>query len=330
MRRFIVSIAVVFGLAALILGIVYAPEILNSRRLGPLEPQLSGEGMVAPILGTAAHLLNLPAYTYLLGLDSISYKDAWGHSAYLLGEVRDLGWWYYFPVAFLVKTPVSVILSGALAVGYFVYSIRRVPIDEKMLLLLVAIPAVVFTIFCMKSHVNIGLRHLLPIYAFLYVIVSYSLVRLGPRLFRRGAPATLAVLLFANAMESLSAYPNYLSFFNVAAGGPGNGPHYLLDSNLDWGQDALKLGRYLDAHKIGRVCICYFGTGDLGYLGVHATNIPDDIESQKRLDCVAAISATPLFGLYVPPERFRYFRAMKPFERIGYSIYLYDVRKTKP
>jgi hypothetical protein len=142
----------------------------------------------------------------------------------------------------------------------------------------------------------------------------------------------VAVALVGLAVESLAIYPHYLAFFNAAVGGPKAGPRYLLDSNIDWGQDLKKLKAYMVAHDIPRVCMLYFGNALFYYYGVDTDPLPltAELEQRRNLNCVAAASVTPLYGLHSTPEAHRWLREMEPLARIGYSIYLYDLRQPRP
>jgi len=131
--------------------------------------------------------------------------------------------------------------------------------------------------------------------------------------------------------ESASSYPNYLAFFNAAAGGPKAGPRYLLDSNIDWGQDVKKLRSWLHARNIESVCMFYFGNTGVEFYGIPMKYLPRtwETEERERLDCVAAVSVTPLYGLYVPRDSYAWLREKEPAARVGWSIYVYDLRKRK-
>ena len=133
------------------------------------------------------------------------------------------------------------------------------------------------------------------------------------------------------ALESLSINPDYLAFFNWPSGGPSNGPRYLLDSNIDWGQDTRKLKAWLDARNIHQVCRVYFGNAILAHYGIGELPLPgnEDTAERANLDCMAAASVTPLYGLYVPNDRYRWLREKTPVAKIGYSIYMYDLRKNR-
>jgi 4-amino-4-deoxy-L-arabinose transferase-like glycosyltransferase len=232
------------------------------------------------------------------------------------------GWWYYFPVVFAVKTPLAVLSLLALAavVGLRPKNLRKIPFHWVVLLL----PPLVYFALCMRSHINLGLRHLLPVYPFLYVAIAAVLMRAA-----RPVRVLSLVLMLGLAVESLAIYPHYLAFFNAAAGGPDNGPRYLVDSNLDWGQDLKNLKIYLDSHHIDKLCISYFGRSSMEYYKFEYMDLPKTGQTQARAeaDCVGAISATALQDVYIGSGSYSWLRERKPMAKIGYSIYLYDLRK---
>jgi dolichyl-phosphate-mannose--protein O-mannosyl transferase len=330
-EHFAVTVVVAGLVSALVVGLVYGPATLHSFR-GPKLQEVVARGTTAGDFAySVGKRLGLPAHPLLVGLYEFALHDESGHSAYLMGQWSDTGWWYYFPVVFAVKTPAAVLalLAIALALGLAAlmrtklrrWRLREVPFAWVIVLL----PPVVYFALCMRSHVNIGVRHLLPIYPFLYIALAAALSR-G----RWRARALLAGLALV-AVESAAIYPHYLAFFNVFAGGPNNGPRYLVDSNLDWGQDLKNLKLYASAHGIKKLCICYFGRSSMSYYKFEYTDVPEtrDVARRASMDCVAAVSATPLAGSYVGADAFRWLRERKPMAKIGYSIYLYDLRKSK-
>jgi len=100
-----------------------------------------------------------------------------------------------------------------------------------------------------------------------------------------------------------------------------------VDSNLDWGQDLKNLKRYLDDRHIPEVCLSYYGWPPVEYYGIRYRPLPalPDIQFAARLNCVAAVSVT---NLATQHDRFAGLDELKPDARIGYSIYVYDLRKT--
>src|SRR5262249_23366272 len=124
--------------------------------------------------------LHLPSYSYLMCLNMDWGHLRQGHQSYLLGKTSTTGWWYYFPVAALVKTPTATLLLFAISLlgGIFrrrSLAWRALPFECYAL----AMPAVVFIAVSMASSVDIGLRHILPVYPLLYVFLSSIFVASG-------------------------------------------------------------------------------------------------------------------------------------------------------
>ena len=179
----------------------------------------------------------------------------WKHAAYLLGQISQDGFWSYFPIAFAVKTPLPTLLLLVAATGMWLLKRRRISVDYWLLL-----PALIYFSLAVLSRFNIGIRHILPIYPFLFVLlggVTQQLWQDGSR----GMRAGLLVLGLWYLGASLSIYPRYLAYFNELAGGPKNGHKVLLDSNLDWGQDLKGLKHWMDSNKVQRIQMLYFGIG---------------------------------------------------------------------
>ena len=165
-------------------------------------------------------------------------------------------------------------------------------------------------------------------YPFLFVLVS-AIVLGSP--FRKALPVLLAAVALLQVAENVRIFPHYLAFFNFPSGGPARGTDYLLDSNIDWGQDLKKLKIWMDTHGNPPVCVEYFGMGYAKHYGIPENSMPKTWEAEKRskLDCIGAISATILHDVYVKPGQFAWLRQLKPIGNVGYSIYLYDLRKPR-
>jgi Dolichyl-phosphate-mannose-protein mannosyltransferase len=329
-KHFAASAVISMTLATSVIALVYFPETIHPYRLGRLRPLLIRREPFYPLMDFAARKLSLHAFAYFIGVDQLLDHNYVGHESYLLGRVDHDGWHWYFPVAFLVKTPTGVLLGILIALAVLAAGGWRLARGRWFELIALALPAAIFFALCVASHIDIGHRHMLPVYAFLYVLLAYALVELSPPVLKRWRPWALACVLLLTAGESLAIYPNYLAFFNFVSGGPGYGPHYLLDSNIDWGQSVKQLGWYMKKHRIDHVCVSFFGHVDFARYGVPFDGIPPDPALQPKINCVAAISVTPLYGLYVPYNEYAYFRSLHPMAKIGYSIYLYDLRNKKP
>jgi hypothetical protein len=272
--------------------------------------------------------LKWPLGLYIQGLVSAGARGSTGVATFLLGK-SSTGFWYYFPVAFLVKTPIPTILLLLLAIRF---TVQRHSFPREDLIL---VPPVGYVMVLMLSSFNLGYRHLLPILPFLFVYLGKTAEWLasGPWA-RRFATMLLPVWLM---IASLAIWPHYLAYFNEAAGGPSNGYKILVDSNIDWGQDLFGLRQYLDQHDIECVKLSYFGPERSQYLAVDCEMLPGfpvDIDqwSNPPFDPadpepgIYAISVTNLQELFFAEKTvYRWFREHQPEAVIGYSIHVYRI-----
>jgi len=253
-----------------------------------------------------------------------------GHATFLMGQYSNSGWWYYFIVAFLLKTPLAMIALLAVAAVRLVARRQETAwIDQAFLL----VPAAIVFLFFSVEHQSIGLRYVLPVYPFLFVWASEAASWVSAKDFRR--IGLLAILVGWYAVESWWVHPHYLAYFNEIAGGPSNGYKYLVDSNLDWGQDLKGLGRYMEEHAIPRVSLSYFGSDSPQRYGISYDWMPSFVLDDPRPALLrhlrpvtgwVAISATNLQGVYFPDKSlFAQLKARKPDAVIGYSIFLYNM-----
>ena len=192
-----------------------------------------------------------------------------------------------------------------------------------------ALPPLLYFAFSMSSDIDIGVRHILPVYPFLYVGVAAWLSRAiepAARDVRAGRAGVLQI------GECARITPDYLAFFNELAGGPGKGPEYLVDSNIDWGQDIKKLGTWLQKHTgARRARVYYFGNAQMRYYGIDEMGYPEPMDRKgwDAIDEFCVASVTPLQGVYVPLDALARLRMREPVAKIGWSMYVYDLRKPK-
>lgn len=311
-------------LSGAVIAAVYAPQILHPDPATYLRDRLTGTGAAGGTLLWLAQRIPVRPIAWFVGIDRLSEINAAGRPQYLLGQFSNHGWWYYFPVTFAVKTPVGVLAALALA-GALAFRLRDALRPHWRLLLALLLPAAAYFALSMAAGLNIGHRHLLPVYPLLYVALGCVLTAAARE--PAGVKWTGAALAAVAAAESAAIYPDYLAFFNFAAGGPAAGPRYVLDSNLDWGQAFAAVGRYARREGIARVCLFSFGNGAAHRYVPGASQL--DPAKLDQMDCVAAVSATPLYGLYVGAEVLAPLRQRKPLAVIGHSVYLYDLRRTR-
>ncbi len=262
-----------------------------------------------------AESVPLPAPAYFAGLEWLRRYARAGHPAFLMGTYGVQGWWFYFPVGFLIKSPIPLLVL-LLAASYSSLRHRENLRQESFLV----VPMVLFFVFSMFSSIDIGYRNILPVLPFAFVWVS----KVVPSTIARPARAALLLLCAWYVMGTVTLSPHYLAYFNEFAGGPSNGYKYLVDSNLDWGQDLQNLKKYLDAQGIDEIYLSYFGTADPRYYGIAALAMPDQPPTPDELPAYYAISATSLQGVYSPATAGTHWLSQyEAAARVGYSIFIY-------
>ena len=332
------------GLAFLLHGLLHGEDRISRllQRLGLLAAVTA----VAALIVWASYLFSMspvesvgvrvPALPYLRGLLSVLDIAGGGRPAYLLGQLSNEGWWYYFPVAFVVKTPVPTLLGLLLATGLLLVR----PTSDDLFL---CIPPLGFFLVAMTTRLNLGYRHLLPLLPFLATHIGRlaQLPAVGPHgirfprcLVRRSAPAILGGWL---AISSLAIYPHFLAYFNAIGGGPDNGWHILVDSNIDWGQDLKGLRRWMEVEGVERVNLAWFGSAPPEAYGIDHQILPGvphgfnlwrepPFDRHQPEPGIYAISVTNLVGAVLPdPDLYAWFRQRVPDQRIGHSIFIYRV-----
>jgi hypothetical protein len=193
------------------------------------------------------------------------------------------------------------------------------------------LPVAIYVGVTLTRHLNIGHRHLLPIYPFLFAAAgsaAAAAVRAGRT--RRWAVLALSAWYAASVLH---VHPHYLGYFNELVGGPSQGWRYLVDSNVDWGQDLKALKRWTDEHGVTQLKLSYFGTADPAYYRIPCEMLPSKMHPDPprivrdiQPGEVVAVSATNLQGVYfegADRHLMNRLRALTPIDRVGYSIFIF-------
>lgn len=234
----------------------------------------------------------IPAEWVAATTTKLVHGTSGGHHAYLLGEYSASGWWSYFPIAFAVKSPLA--LLAAVAIGGVAV------VRDRVLAVWLGLPVVFFFGAAVLSSVNIGIRHLLPMYPFLFAIAGVGLARTV----RRAWPLA-ALLVVVQIGEALYTAPHGLAYFNVFGGGRLRGHQVLVDSNYDWGQHDGALRTYLE-----------------GSPGPVAIDVDPLVPRAGRI----IVGASALHGLLGPGEEaYPWLRGREPSRRIADTWFEFDV-----
>lgn len=255
------------------------------------------------------HRWRLLPEAYLVDLQTFTCTVAHNaRRAFLFGHYSVDGWWYFFPVAWLVKTPLSFQLALALSLVMSAlawWRRGRKPMDLYNLTPVLAM-SVIYGAAVMAGGLNIGIRHLLPAYP-LFLILTGLIPQVVPR---RLSLVLLAALFCYSAVVIWRIHPNYLAYINPIGGGPEKGYHALVESSYEWGQDLPAVERWLarraaQAGPKPAVYFSYFGNADLAAYRIDAILLPQFRESRPTTAYALGpgtyiISATMLESLYGP------------------------------
>ncbi len=271
---------------------------------------------------------SVPLGTYWQGLRAVFHNVQGGRPSYLLGRTILGGWRWYFPITFAVKTPLPTLALLGLTVPSL-WRGRNRGANGWLLL-----PVVGYWGAALHSGLNLGYRHLLPTLPFLFVWSAQSFTE--KRRWQRWGWQALGVWLL---IETAWIAPHFLAYFNQVGGGPENGWRIVADSNIDWGQDLKSLRAYVAQHQLTDIKLSWFGSAPPEAYGIAYTPLPGlphhfdlwfqppTFDEQHPEPGVYIISVSNLVELPLEDKHFfGYFRAREPDARIGYSVYVYEVR----
>ena len=316
-----------FGLVWLVyLFFYWNTPVAVELRLIDLSLPIAGQQTFNHLFKVLAGIPVVSAFGhYLLGLFMVFAHAEGGHTAFLLGEFSRLGFKSYFPLAFLFKIPLPIIiLILSSIVGLFVKKFRDSE-DAWNVFVFLAVPIIYFAV-SIQGKLNIGIRHLLPTLPFFYLLIARFVqpVFYGRLDWKKIALGILAVWYL---MGSILAFPHYMAYFNEIRLLLGFKKHEILvDSNLDWGQDLKRLAEYCEKNNIKEIKVDYFGGGVPEYY------IPQAVEWHSKYGEVKegwlAVSATFYqMSKYFGPEEglsdYSYLDNIKPTAVIGDSILVY-------
>ena len=322
-------------------GIMFAAAVIQRRRESHIALRLA-QGIVAaglsllvlwagydftwgPVRGFP---LPVPAPVHWEGLlaqsaGSLSASERW---VFALGERKQGNWWWYLPLAFLIKNPLPLLIGCAASLLIFS---RRPPNVPR--LLAVGLFPLSYTALAIPFGMNIGYRYMLAVHPFLYLAIGGGLGQWAWS--QRGWRWLLAIGLAWSAVSTLRAFPYELAYFNELVGGSHQADRYLVDSNLDWGQGSKALRDYLITHPGRPPQVAYHFAGvppDL--YGIELEALPPEPDAPPL-----AAPLHPQPGRYVigadalqrgwpaDPDMYAWFRQIEPTDRLADSMFVYDI-----
>jgi 4-amino-4-deoxy-L-arabinose transferase-like glycosyltransferase len=300
-----------------------APAKMAARVFGPSSSAARGIRFL-----TAK--VQLPAPELFEGVRQLRDINSVHPPSYLFGQVKRGGWWYFYPVAIAVKTPLAVLLFaliGAVWLGLSWFRKRTnwqaaVPIAAFLAPIVIAAP----------TSLDIGVRHVMPVFAFLSMLAAVGAVRVwnyrpvgsdsrgGWNIASWTGRAAVAILFAWFIASSARAHPDYLAYFNELGGR--HPENILVISDFDWGQDLNRLASYLREHEVRQVSIAYEN-----YFDPDALGFPD----VQYVEC----GETPSGWVAVEVRRARLYRECYPWlsqqrlvTTVGKTMLIYYVPKS--
>lgn len=289
-----------------------------------LHPAAAGRTLLS-----AAHWKLLPE-AYLIGLADVKIV-AENSATYLFGTVYSHGKWFYFPAAFAIKSTLGLI--GLLILLPVALKINKSQGGRELAFLV--IPPLCYLAVAMSSGLNLGIRHLLPIYPFLFVLAGmagWTLIQ-----HRRSWGYAVAGLVLFTIVSSIRAFPNYIPYANELWGGPSNTYKLLTDSNVDWAQQLKSTKRYVDKRGVKQCWFAYFAdvVAEPAYYGIPCkplTTIASiwlqpTMDVPPSIDGPVLLSAGVLSGYELGPGElnpYQQFQRLRPSAVIDNGVFVFD------
>ena len=319
-------------IAILIVLTVNAAYRFRNPALGPDETWIRTIAEQPPlVLQTIETLSYLLPRDFLFGIYVVETHNSGGDSSSILGRYDYRGWWYYFPVAFALKTPIPLLLLSLAGLFWALGKVGR----KEYAFLRALLPLAIYTALVMSSSINIGVRHFLPAFPFLIMLAGVFLALVYERLPKAGLAIAIAAIGFMG-IEATRTFPYYLSYMNQLKG---NNPgwRYLSDSNVEWGDAVPELVEFLKAKGVNRVSGALLGGRlTLHFYGIEFVDLfaPPPLPETEYVALGASFlnGSTVAYGdstngRETEQERIHFFdayRSLKPVAIIGNSIYVYE------
>jgi hypothetical protein len=347
-----IGLSAVAGLVGLVLIIwpVYQLHIINY----PVEQQFSDMETILDdtfvnnffIQGVNNPIMR-PISQYAFGLLMATSRVSGGNTVYFLGKVSGNAWKEYFPVMYILKTPLAFHILTLLVLGLWFSAIKKAGlfrkigkrfkawISDHLAEFSLLIFFIIYWVTSITGNLNIGVRHILPIFPIMYILVSLRLFRSVNKMKKQPKlilSCLLGILMAWYIIGSILAFPHYISYYNELVGGSENGYKYAVDSNYDWGQDLKRLTQFVEENNIEKINVSYFGGDNTFYRlddKLKGTWIHGGPEENKGWLAISATflqenRAKPAPGYDKDTTSLNWLNNYEPI-RIGNSIFVYYI-----
>ncbi|MEA3453080.1 MAG: glycosyltransferase family 39 protein [Patescibacteria group bacterium] len=347
-----IGLTIVAGLVGLFLVIwpLYQLHIVNypaEQQISDMETILEDTAINNFFINAVDNPVMRPITQYAFGLLMATSRVARGNTVYFLGKVTISSWKEYFPVMYVLKAPLSFHFLTLLVMGLWLAAVKKAGLFKKIgkrfkqwiLDHLAEFSLLIFFIIywatSILGNLNLGVRHILPVFPIMYILISVGLSRSMNKMKKQPKliiSCLLGALMLWYIIASVIAFPHYISYYNELVGGSGNGYKYAVDSNYDWGQDLKRLAQFVEENNIEKINVSYFGGDNTSYrLGDNLAQAWVDEDEAKNKGWIA-ISATllqerraiPAPGYDRDATSLAWLNNYEPI-RIGNSIFVYYI-----
>lgn len=256
------------------------------------------------------------------------------HPTFFNGNICDCGRWYYFPVLFLLKEPIPglIFILLGLICGIYIF-IKKVLKSEFKAFIDYIINhftefsflffIIIYGIYGIRSNLNIGVRHILPIIIPAYVLTTQAIKKIEINDIYKKILVIILIILYV--FEVFAAFPYFLSYFNKLGKGMQGGYNYAVDSNYDWGQDLKRLATWVEDNNIDKISLSYFGAGNAKYyLGDKIDFWNSTYGNPNSKDFNLFVVSVHFLKQY--PEDYLWLKNINsPDYRVGTSIFIYKL-----
>ena len=307
------------------------------------------DGTKVPWLDSEAWLTNpilRPYYTFILGTLMTFRRAAYVGPIYFLGNIQLSGSWNYFPILLITKIPLTliagIIILGGLCLHRFIQGSKSnimILIKTHFSQMAILFTAIFYLLIAVIEGLNIGVRHVLPVYVFGLLLIAWITSRVVRwTKHRKIFLILIGIMLTIYYLPVFFDYPNYLSSYNQLAGGIDNGYKIAVDSNYEWGSDLKMLASWAETNSVKSIYVdCVIGCWQADQYYLIDKYLPPSrtfslVDNQDE-GTYLAVCVTRLFSPVVSKNDIDYYmkypqlQSVTPLFRVGKGVFIYKIKE---